>query len=656
MKNFLLHHSTNLLQPLILVGTICFSDRCAAQDNVWQSAMSGNWQDASWSLGLPATNHTLWITNAGWKAVQIGAATAQNYPESLSVNAINISSPTNSFNTLLLNFAGSETPLTVKTLSVASNSALTMISSSLQINGPNGSGAMIGGQFNQNDSVVAGNQVNVGYIGPGVYNFNSGYFTISQLWLGGDNTPGVFVQNGGTNGFGVTHLDGGTYVLSNGYYGATLYFDKYGEFLQQGGVLASDLTMFNGTYVLAGGVHQGWTEVPSPNGFTDGMAGMVQAGGTNDGAVEVGAYGTGSYTLSNGVCMAAGFSVGPGGVYSQWDGSLQVDGVIGVSEEQVALGAYSSGQFYLDGGQITSSGLYLQGFYSQTGGTNLTAGDLTMNNVESSVSLSGGLLTANNFIENPGFQGGVSLTGGLLIITNDLSVGGINLPNWRGFTCGGQLVVSNIWVAPQGIFSCGNGVIKQSGILTLTNASLYSGSNCVQLGPLRLASGGNTNSTLYLASPTSIMTFANSGSVPWDNEPQLIIEGWSGSLFGGGTQQIVFGNNSNGLTSPQLAHIQFHNPAGLTNGMYPARILANGEIVPATGGPLPTNMLLQSQPGGMLVTLHGEAGRSYSIETSTDMVHWAPWTNQVNATGTMTVTDTDAKNYPARFYRARLMP
>src|SRR6185312_9861618 len=122
---------------------------------------------------------------------------------------------------------------------------------------PDGSGMMIGGQFDQNDSIVAGSQVNVGYVGPGVYNFNSGYFTVSQLWLGGLENPGVFNQNGGTNAFGITHLDGGTYVLSNGYYGATIYFDTFGKFLQQSGVLDTDLAMFQGSYVLAGGIHQG---------------------------------------------------------------------------------------------------------------------------------------------------------------------------------------------------------------------------------------------------------------------------------------------------------------------------------------------------------------------------------------------------------------
>src|SRR5581483_6808891 len=99
MKNFLRCHSSNLSRLSILASLLSLAVRCGAQDNIWTSATSGNWQDASWSLGiLPATNHTIWLTNYGWKAVQIGSATAQNFPQSLNVNAINISSPTNSFN------------------------------------------------------------------------------------------------------------------------------------------------------------------------------------------------------------------------------------------------------------------------------------------------------------------------------------------------------------------------------------------------------------------------------------------------------------------------------------------------------------------------------------------------------------------------------
>src|SRR5262249_56986169 len=125
------------------------------------------------SLGIPAgSGQSVMITNEGWKAVAIGSSTAQNYPQSLNVDSITISSPVNSSNSLLLNYTGVQTPLTVNSLTIASNSALTMLgSSALQLNGPTGVGMSIGGQFSQQDSsVVAGNQLDVGYIGPGVYN------------------------------------------------------------------------------------------------------------------------------------------------------------------------------------------------------------------------------------------------------------------------------------------------------------------------------------------------------------------------------------------------------------------------------------------------------------------------------------------------------
>ena len=149
MKN-----SVRFLIAVCLAGFVLPTD---AQSNSWSSALSGNWQDASWSLGaLPGTNQTVLLTNSGWKAVQIGSATAQSFSQSLNVNSVVISSPTNSFNTLLLNFAGAAHPLTVQTLLVASNTAMTLISSGLRINGPVGEGMTVGGTFSQSDSVVGG--------------------------------------------------------------------------------------------------------------------------------------------------------------------------------------------------------------------------------------------------------------------------------------------------------------------------------------------------------------------------------------------------------------------------------------------------------------------------------------------------------------------
>jgi hypothetical protein len=630
---------------------------CRAQDNVWVGAGSGNWQDASWSLGiLPGTNQTVWVTNYGWKAVQIGAVTAASYPQSLNVDSIVISSPTNSFNSLLLNYAGAAAPLTVKTMSVASNSAVTMFSSALQINGPNGQGMTVGGQFSQNDSVVGGNQINVGYIGPGTYNFAGGYLAVSQLWLGGQY-GGVLNQSGGTNAFGVTHLDGGNYVLSNGFFGGTIYFN-FGSFQQYGGVLQTDLTIFHGSYLLAGGIFQGGVTVPSSDGWTSGSGSMVQAGGTNYGSMDIGSFGYGNYTMSNGVSFAGNITVGDFGAYTQWGGTQNVSGGISVEEDQVNAYGYEGGYFNLYGGQLSSSGIYFEGYYTQTGGTNSISGDVTMMGYEhTTLDISGGLLAANSMTINPGYVGGVYLTGGTLIVTNTIWLrGNHGFPEWDGFIAGGQMIVSDILMDPQSSFSCGNGVINQSGTLTLANASFYAGSNTVQFGRVCLGDGGNTNSTLYMPSGPSVMRFADSSSMTWSNDALLVIQGWSGSLSGGGQQQIIFGNSPTALTGTQLAQIQFQNPAGLAAGNYPAKILSTGELVPNSSAPMHPSMALKPQPSGMQLTLHGEAGRTYSIEVSTNLVNWTPWTNETTSDGTISVTDTDSANYPQRFYRAKLVP
>jgi hypothetical protein len=66
----------------------------------------------------------------------------------------------------------------------------------------------------------------------------------------------------------------------------------------------------------------------------------------------------------------------------------------------------------------------------------------------------------------------------------------------------------------------------------------------------------------------------------WENSALLTIEGWNGSVSGGGAHQVFFGSNSTGLTSSQVAQVRFHNPNG-ANGYYPATLLNTGEIVPS---------------------------------------------------------------------------
>jgi len=640
---------------LVASAMVCAA---AAQQNSWTSPTSGNWQDASWSLGIiPGTNQTILLTNAGWKAVQIGAATAQSFPQSLNVNSIIVSSPTNSFNTLVLNYAGADHPLTVQTLLVASNSSVVMTASGLQIEGSNGEGLAVGGEFDQNDSVVGGNQINVGYIGPGVYNFNGGYLAVSQLWIGRTN-GGVVNQSGGTNAFGITYLeDDGAYVLSNGLYGATAYFEG-GAFRQYGGLLNTNLGIFMGSYLLAGGILVGGAAMPPTDAYTypAGAGSMLQTGGTNLGPLSIGETGSGSYVLSNGVSLPPRITVGYGGSYEQWGGVQVITNIFAVTEAQVDNYDFAWGTVNLHGGQLSSAEMDMAGRYSQDGGTNQVAGlFLFGSGTHTALTLSGGLLAVSNMDVMPSWIGGVSFAGGTLVVSNELSVGGNGLADWQGFVSAGHLVVSNIVLGSQSLFYAG-GVITQSGVLTMVNANLYAGTNAVRFGALCLGDYGTSDSTLSMPGGPCTVAFGDCSGVTWSNQTGLIVENWNGSLAGGGQQQIIFGAGANALKASQLAQIQFDNPAGLAAGTYPAKILSSGEIVPSSGVPLRPNIALSAQSNGMQVKLQGESGRTYTIETSTDLVHWVAWTNQVASDGTIHVIDTDTTNAPMRFYRAKLVP
>jgi len=78
----------------------------------------------------------------------------------------------------------------------------------------------------------------------------------------------------------------------------------------------------------------------------------------------------------------------------------------------------------------------------------------------------------------------------------------------------------------------------------------------------------------------------------------LSVTTWAGSLSGGGTNQLVFGSSSAALTLPQLAEIQFLNPAGLGPNTYGATILSSGEVVPVA---IPEPATLVMIASGLLV-------------------------------------------------------
>jgi len=119
-------------------------------------------------------------------------------------------------------------------------------------------------------------------------------------------------------------------------------------------------------------------------------------------------------------------------------------------------------------------------------------------------------------------------------------------------------------------------VIGDSTAVILSGGSLETQGFSDAAGTLTL----DEDSTIDLGSASSILQFADSSSQTWTGGEILQITNWSGNLNGGGTDQLLIGNTSSGVTGTQLSAIRFVDPAGLAPGTYEARILANGEIVP----------------------------------------------------------------------------
>ena len=99
------HLTIRAFPAAILLAT--FAIPSWAQVNSWMKPTSGSWEEPQWSYGvLPGDGQSVAINNAGWKAVQITGNTVANYPQSLTMRDLTISSPVDSYNTLLLNYAG----------------------------------------------------------------------------------------------------------------------------------------------------------------------------------------------------------------------------------------------------------------------------------------------------------------------------------------------------------------------------------------------------------------------------------------------------------------------------------------------------------------------------------------------------------------------
>lgn len=141
-----------------------------------------------------------------------------------------------------------------------------------------------------------------------------------------------------------------------------------------------------------------------------------------------------------------------------------------------------------------------------------------------------------------------------------------------------------------------------AGAVTLSGGLLQTNGFSDALGVLTLTGA----SQISMEGPTgSIIAFGNSSAATWTAPGTLSILNWTGSLTGGGADQITF--DAAGLTGSQLSKIFFVDPNGNT-GTYSAVFVGN-EIVPGALIPEPSVMLLGALGGVGMALRRRRAGK-----------------------------------------------
>ena len=393
----------------------------------------------------------------------------------------------------------------------------------------------------------------------------------------------------------------------------------------RGGTLRLFGTQIDGVLLQSGGIFQSSTPIFSGSAFlTNAMITIYgsmritfsgefqQIGGTNN-VPSLACSGT--YRLREGILNANEMNLG---IYG-WGGSFYESGGT-VTLSNLAVG-YSArigggrGEVFLEMGTLLTASATVgpEGRFSQTGGLLKVGNQLTLSGWSerggtrrARYTLDTGCMEVADLLIDSGefFQnGGTNNISGSLVINPDRNEG-------KYVFSGGQLTASNILVS--GTFSCvgsnGSHKIINPGYFALSGV-FRSGGNSEQLGRFQLF--GSPTIDLGLS---GTLRFADSSGVTWDGgwgaKFTLTISNWTGSLDGSGNTQLFFGTNSSGLTPTQITQIQFVNPGGLPAGLYRAKILPTGEVVPVTD-----KLFFSMQKSQIILTWFGP----YRLQVATEV-------------------------------------
>lgn len=397
-----------------------------------------------------------------------------------------------------------------------------------------GYGAGLTGTYNLSGTgiVNAGNTMDVGYLGTGVFNQTSATSSVTVptvLYIGN--------QAGST----------GTYNLSAGSLNAT-----GSEYLAGAGT---------GRFYQSGGTHSGSIQMASSAG-SDALYELT--GGTLTGGMNVSNYGLGVFNQTAGTATLGSLSLTPYDTGGSATVNLSGSGILNTT--YLNTGGTGSSAFNQGGGTHTTTYAYL----GQVGSTsyNLTGGSHTVTSqfyldfgsgATSTYNLRGGSLTVNATpgIQNASGTGTLNIDGGTLSITSatgTVNVDTLNLGSAAAYTGSHTLTgagrsiaagAMNVGLGGTGAFTQDSGTTTVSGTMTVAANAGSAGTVNLQGGTLTATSLVNKDTVNYSGGTLTAAI---------DNLDTLNISGGgtrslSGSLTNNGVVDVATGTTAefNGL-------------------------------------------------------------------------------------------------------------
>ncbi len=646
--------------------------------NSWLKTSSGYWEEPYWSWGrLPAADQpSIVFTNTGFKTLAIGQNTMANYSNSLAIQNLTIAAPTNSFNQLLLDHAGTNVPLTVGWLTLGTNAALvsyySALTAGLELYSPalfaEGSALNAGGISDYASLTLSNSFTSCGVA------FARQNSTVEQ-WGGSSHFDRIVMEanslfrvadgdlqvnfldmqypffNAPISGTATFVFDGGNLLVNSLNLGEPNQGGQ-GDFRLQGGnLVCSNYSIWNGTFEQSGGTNAIAT-LTLPSRFS------YYPGGYR-----------GTYTLSAGSLVSSNISLGswvgpenPQGSPHVYPGNFLQSGGVHTNTTLVVEGllwgfanaqwSVPAGRVSLSGGLLVSSNEAVMGEFTQTGGTNQV--QLLRVGGAGYYSLATGTLATTQTLVR-GYQRVLSpyssdfckpttvyvQQSGAHTVANSLMI-----ENFAVYELdGGTIAAQDIFLDQTSQLFCKSGSVSNWGMFTLQAGTFVPGNQSHSLGQLQLSAITNyyylCSSTgavsLDLSGPSGTMLrFRDSSTAVWTG-PGLLLLGWQPWIGSGGSHHVFFGTNADGLTAAQLSKITFLNPSGWLPGYYPARILETGEIVPDAPGPPIT---ATRSPAGLILYWPS----NYQLLTATNVL--GPYSVVPGATSPMT----NAFTAPQQFF------